>query len=203
MPSRYSQNFTLADIFNNKNLAGKLPLINYKEKERDDGKISRTTNAKTVNRQVFDTAKSAARPFYKPLVASQSGDTLILSGNLVGDEDAAVDAVYNALVGIKQVLVFTANNADMIRDALKESEKNKRKHGLSGKLFLRAQSMQEIEGMSKQKYVQLVNNIMENIIYGDDFPATQKKWNVQDMKVNSPFSYEERRERWKQRVGLI
>lgn len=203
MPSRYSQNFTLADIFNNKNLAGKLPLINYKEKERDDGKISRTTNAKTVNRQVFDTAKSAARPFYKPLVASQSGDTLILSGTLIGDQDAAVDAVYNALVGIRQVLVFTANNADMIRDALKESEKNKRKHGLSGKLFLRAQSMQEIEGMSKQQYIQLINNIMENIVYGDDFPATQKKWNVQDMKVNSPFSYEERRERWKQRVGLI
>ena len=53
MANRYSQNFTLTDIFNNPKLKGKLPLINYKERELEGGKISVRTNGKTVNRQVL------------------------------------------------------------------------------------------------------------------------------------------------------
>ena len=33
MANRFTQQFTLKDIFNNKKLKNKLPLINYKEKE--------------------------------------------------------------------------------------------------------------------------------------------------------------------------
>lgn len=39
MASRFTQNFTLTDIFNNKKLKDKLPLINYKEIEREDEKF--------------------------------------------------------------------------------------------------------------------------------------------------------------------
>lgn len=202
MANRFSQNFTLADIFNNKKLRDKIPLINYKEKELENGKISRRTNAKTVNRQVYDTAKSAARPFYKPMIATQSGDTLIIGGELVGELDNAVDAVYEALRARKQIILWTANNADMIRDALKESEKNRRNNGLSSKLYLRVQSMQQIEGMSRPQIQALMTDIMENIFYGDDFPATQKKWAVQNINVDSKFTYEQRREKWRQKVGL-
>lgn len=201
MANRFSQNFTLTDIFNNKRLKDKLPLINYREKELDDGRILRRTNAKTVNRQAFDTAEKAARPYYKPLVATRNGNIMIIGGELVGDLDAAVDAVYNALQAQKQIILWTANNADMIRDALKESEKNKRNNGLNSKLYLRAQSMQQIEGMSKPQIQALMSDIMENIIYGDDFPATQKKWAVTEMKVKSPYSYEQRKEKWKNKVG--
>ena len=80
MASEYSQIFTLTDIFNNKKLKTKIPLINYKEKELKNGKVSRRTNVKSVNRQVFDTATSAARPFYKPIRTSRSGDIMIISG---------------------------------------------------------------------------------------------------------------------------
>lgn len=203
MASRFSQNFTLADIFNNKKLQDKIPLINYREKELENGKISGRTNAKTVNRQVYDTAKSAARPFYKPMVATQSGNTLIIGGELVGEHNAAVDAVYEALLARKQIILWTANNADIIRDALKESEKNRQNNGLSSKLYLRVQSMQQIEGMSKKQIEALMNDIMENIFYGDDFPATQKKWNVQDISVKSPYNYTQRRDKWRQKVGNI
>ena len=137
MANRFSQNFTLTDIFNNKKLKDKIPLINYKEKELENGKISRRTNAKSVNRQVFDTATSAARPFYKPMITTRSGDLMIISGELIGDHDGAVDAVYNALQSKKSILVWTANNADMIRSALKEAEKNRRNFGISSKLYLR------------------------------------------------------------------
>lgn len=201
MANRYSQNFTLTDIFNNPKLKGKLPLINYKERELEGGKISVRTSGKTVNRQVFDTATSAARPFYRPIQTIRSGDTMIIQGNLIGDHDAAVDSVYNALQGIKQILIYTANNADMIRDALKEAEKNRRTMGIDTKLYLRAKSMQEIEGMSTRQIQALLNNVMENIIYGDNFPKTQKKWGVETMSSNSPYNYQQRKQNWKLMVG--
>lgn len=201
MATRYSQIFTLTDIFNNQKLKGKIPLINYKEKELENGKISRTTNAKTVNRQVFDTATSTARPYYKPLKATRNGDILILDGELVGDHDTVVNAVYDSLKAIRTLLIWTANNADMIRSALKEAEKNKRKFGIDSKLFLRVQSMQEIEGMSQRQLEALMLNIMENIYYGDNFPQTRKKFNVENLSVKGALNYEQRRQQWKERVG--
>ena len=197
MANRFSQNFTLTDIFNNKKLTDKIPLINYKEKELENGKISRRTNAKSVNRQVFDTATSAARPFYKPIKITRSGDLMIISGELVGDHDGAVDAVFNALQSKKSILIWTANNADMIRSALKEAEKNRRNFGINSKLYLRVQSMQEIEGMTKPQIQALMSDIMENIVYGDDFPETQKKYGVEKLSVKSPDAYNQRKLRWK------
>lgn len=201
--ARFSQTFTLKDIFNNKNLKGKLPLINYREIEREDGKLSVRTNAKTVNRYVFDTATSAARPFYKGIKITRNGNFMEISGELIGDHDSAVDAVYNALQNSKSVLSYTANNADMIRSALKESEKNKRNYGINSKLYLRCQSMAEIEGMSKPQLLALMNDIMENIMYGDNFPKTQAKYKVEEMKLNTALDYKQRKIRWKYKVGDI
>ena len=201
MATRYSQNFTLTDIFNNKRLKGKIPLINYKEIEREDGKVSRRTNAKTINRLVFDISTSAARPYYKPITTHRSGNIMVISGNLVGDHNAAVEAVYNALQSQKQVMSYTVNNADIIRSALKEAEKNKRNYGADTKLYLRAQSMTEIEGMTKREIQALIDNIMENIFYGSDFPETQKKYGVENLPVKSPYDYKQRQEQWKRRIG--
>ena len=200
MANRFSQNFTLTDIFNNKKLKDKIPLINYKEKELENGRISRRTNAKTVNRQVFDTATSAARPFYKPMITTRSGDLMIISGELVGEHDEAVDAVYNALQSKRVLFIWTANNVKMIRDALKESEKNKN-NGVATKLYLRVQSMQQIEGMTKPQIQALLQNIMENIVYGDDFPKTQKKYGVENWNLSNKFNYNQLKLRWKNRVG--
>ena len=201
MATRYSQNFTLTDIFNNKRLKGKIPLINYKEIEREDGKVSRRTNAKTINRLVFDISTSAARPYYKPITTHRSCNIMVISGNLVGDHNAAVEAVYNALQSQKQVMSYTVNNADIIRSALKEAEKNKRNYGADSKLYLRAQSMTEIEGMTKKQIQGLIDNIMENIFYGSDFPETQKKYGVENLPVKSPYDYKQRQEQWRRRIG--
>lgn len=201
MAGRFTQNFSLTDIFNNKKLKNKIPLINYKEKELENGKISRRTNAKTINRLVFDISTSAARPFYKPIKTHRAGNRMEIGGNLVGDHNSAVEAVYNALISQKQVMIYTVNNADMIRSALKEAEKNKRKYGIDTKLKLRAQSMQEIEGMSKRQIQALLSDIMENIVYGDNFPETQKKYGVENLLVKSPYNYKQRQQIWKNKVG--
>lgn len=202
MGSKFSQNFTLTDIFNNKTLKDKLPLINYKEKELQNGKLSTKTNAKTVNRQVFDTATSAARPFYKPMTTTCSGDIMIIGGDLVGDHDGAVDAVYNALMSKRTILIWTANNADMIRSALKEAEKTKRSLGIVPKLYLRANSMQQIEAMSRWEIQALLTDIMDNIAYGENYPETQKKYGVEKWNYGK-FTYEQRKLRWKYRVGAV
>lgn len=201
MAGRYNQNFTLTDIFNNKNLKGKLPLINYKETLYTDGKLTTRTNAKSVNRVIFDTAISAARPYYSPINATRGGNILEISGEMVGDHDACVDAVYNAIMAKRSILIWTANNADMVRSALKEAEKNRRYFGIQSKLYLRAGSMQQIEAMSKPQIQALMADIMENIFYGDNFPETQKKYNVKNIDVGSYFSYEERKRRWKEKIG--
>ena len=197
--ARFTQNFTLEDIFSNPKLKNKLPNITLKEKESEDGRVSVRTSAKSVNRQVFDTATSAARPFYKPILTKRMGDTLIIGGELVGDHDAAVDAVYKAILSKRLVLLYTANNADMIRDAMKESAKNKRYYGTDTKLYLRAQSMMEIEGMNNRQIQALLNDIMENLMYSDNFPKTQKKYDVANELTN--IDYATKRLKWKQKVG--
>ena len=126
---------------------------------------------------------------------------MIIGGNLVGDHNSAVEAVYNALVAQKQVMIYTVNNADMVRSALKEAEKNKRKYGINSKLYLRAQSMAEIEGMTKRQIQALLNDIIENIIYGDDFPETQKRYDVENLPVKSLYNYKQRQLKWKFKVG--
>ena len=199
--ARFSQNFTLKDIFNNRNLRKKLPLINYREKTTEDGKTSVRTHLKSISSQVYEVSKSTARPFYRTFTPSKSGDLIILSGDLVGDHDGAVDAVYQALKAQQQIYTWTANYAYFLRDALKESEKNARQYGIESKLYLRTGSMQEIEGMTNRQLEALYNDIIENILYGDNFPKTQKKWKVEEIQTNSPYSYEQRKMKWKIKVG--
>ena len=75
------------------------------------------------------------------------------------------------------------------------------KYGIDSKLYLRVKSMQQIEAMSKQEIFALLQNIMENIFYGDDFPETQKKFQVDKLYVKSSLNYNQRKEQWKRKVG--
>lgn len=199
--NRYTDNFTLKDIFNNKELGDHLPIVNYREKEREDGKISVRTQMKTVRRQIFDMSTQIARHYYSPLEAIKSEDTLVIDGNLVGDYDTCVNDIYDNLVGFRPFLMFTANNGDIIRSALKESEKNARKYGINSKLFLRAQSMMEIKGMSLKQLRAFMDDVMSNILFGDNFPETQKKYKVFEQDYGKK-SYNERRDEWRRKVGI-
>ena len=208
MAGAYSQTFTLKEIFNNKNLRGKLPLINYKETQREDGKISRRTNVRSVPMQVYDLARSGAKGYYKPLLSEKRGNTIVIDGKLTGDYDQAYESIYNTIYAGKDLITFTANNADMIRSALKEAERNKSRLGIDSKLYLRAQSMAQIEGMSRKELWELMTNVMENIIFGDDFPITQKKYNIKEtidgqVGGKNGLNYTQRRLRWKYKVGAV
>lgn len=198
---RYTENFTLKDIFNNQELANHLPIVNYRERKYDGDKVSVRTQMKTVKRQIFDTSIKVARYYYKPLAPTRSGDMLILDGNLIGDHDACVNDIYDNLVGFRPFLMFTANNGDIIRSALKESEKNTRKYGIDSKLFLRAQSMMEIQGMSLRRLRHFMDDVMGNILFGDNFPETQKKYKVFEQDYGNK-DYNTMRKEWRKKVGI-
>lgn len=197
MANRYSQIFTLKDLFYNEKLKDKLPYIDYKNDKSND------TANKDINHEILSIATSAATPFYEKLSINMTDGKIEIGGRLVGSHNSAVDAVYNAILSQKDTLSFTAGNADIIKAALKETENNKKNNGISSKLYLRVQSIQQIQGMSKPQLNELMENVLENIFYGDDFPQTQKAFNLENVAVNSPFNYNQRKLRWKYKVGDV
>ena len=201
MANRWSRNLTLKDIFNDKKLYGKLPLMYYKEKVDDEGKTHVRTRPKTINTLVFDVASTAARRHYKPFVATRSGNTVTLGGTLISDYDEAYDAVYNGLKAKEVLMKWTVNDGDLIRSALKEGEKSSKKTGYAPKLMLRVQSLAQIEGMSRPQLQALLQDIEENILYSGDFPETMARFGIKDKGDISGLSYEQRRLRWKYKVG--
>lgn len=201
MANGYAKIFTLQDIFNNPELARKIPLVNYKESVDSTGKEHRRTNMKSIARLVFETAKASAKPYYAPLKAHKAGDLIDIGGNLTGDYDAAYEAVYKGLVAQKSIMTYTVNNADMIRTALKEGAALKRSTGTEPKLWLRVGSVQEIKSMGKRELNTLMDDVMRNIFYNPEFEKTQKKYKVVDIPVNRSYNYERRRDNWLRKVG--
>jgi hypothetical protein len=199
----YSQNFTLLDIFNNKKLKNKLPIINYRETMSEDGKTHSTTRMKSLGILVYETSKSSAKPYYNPLKPSKSGNQIIISGELTGELESVVNAVYNGLMANKRLFEITVNNADMIRTALKESQRIKKRTGIEPKLFLNVGSMQEIETMSKRQLNALLDDIMRNIFYNEDFAYTQEKYNVKKIVINRSSNYDKRKRDWLKKVGAV
>ena len=195
----YSKIFTLKDIFNNKKLRNKLPLINYKESVDINGKIHKKTQLKSVSYIVYDSAKTSARQFYKPLKASKTSNTITIGGNLVGDYDSAVDKIYIDLLGKVNLIKFTANSGDLIRSALKFSEKQLTKP----KLYLRQNSMLAIESLNSRQLEAFLDNVLENIFYSDSFAEIQEKYKLRDIVVKSQYDYDTRKLQWQRRVGEI
>ena len=200
--SRYSQNLTLLDIFNEKKLLNRLPLVRYKETERDGGTRVRT-NLYTVGRYVYYLAQRGARPYYKPLVSRKNGDIINIGGNLVGDINEAENNVYGVLVANKGLLEMTANQMEVIRDAVKEAEKNKRLYGKDSKLFLREKSIQQIQNLTDKEMLRFMRDVFDNIEYSGNYPKTLEKWSqILDMQTRDTNS-RRRRRYWEHKVGLI
>ena len=187
--SQYFQKFTLLDLFNNKELRDKLPYINFRRVVKINYGHGFTSNVKTDTQTIYskvaDIATKSARPFYRPLKATRSAPMINIGGNLVGDQDDCVNAIYNAIVGQKTMLTLTANSADMIRDAIKESDTAFLQNGKQPKLYLRVASMAEIKGMSDRQIYNLMKDVMD------------------DLLEKTGMSYDKRQENWQKKVGEL
>lgn len=150
---------------------------------------------KTISRFVYDKSVSAARPFYEPLKPHKAGNLIVIGGNLVGDQNEAVEAIYARLLGEKAIMEMTANNAEMIRSAVKEAERD----GNPPKLYLKQVTMEQIESLDKKGVKALIQDIMQNIFYSGNYPKTEKKFGVENLTKN----YERDKARWARKVGAI
>jgi hypothetical protein len=101
------------------------------------------------------------------------------------------------------LLAYTANNADMIRTAIKESATQKRFSGKEPKLWLKAGSIAEIKNMNKRQLGLFMDDVMRNIFYNPDFEKTQQKYKVEQIPVRGSYNYERRKDNWLKKVGEI
>lgn len=194
--SVYSQNFDLIDIFTNKELRGKLPIISYKYK---DGVVR--TRTKSISDYVLWLSRQSARPYYSKMLAYKSDDIITINGIMTGDIDACVDSVYRYLVANKNMLEATANDILLIRDALKEAEYNKRTFGQSTKLYLKQKSIAEIKNLNKRQIMGFIRDVENNIEYSGNYPKTLAKWGKWLLRDDTNSNAIRRKRYWEEKVG--
>lgn len=199
----HNKNYTLSDLFSNKDLRGKLPFIQYKETVKDDGKISVRTKILTVASFVYDTAKKSGKPFYSNYTPTKNQNLIIINGTLKEDTtlDMAFMSVYNGLLAKRMILQWTASNMTMIRKALKESMRIKRETGEEPKLYLTISTIDSIKFMNNNQISRIMTEVMNNLFYGDNFPITQSKFQVDRIKTKSSLSYQDAKNKWQKYVG--
>ena len=194
--SVYSQNFDLIDIFTNKELRGKLPIISYKYK---DGVVR--TRTKSISDYVLWLSRQSARPYYSKMLAYKRDDIITINGIMTGDIDECVDSVYRYLVANKNMLEATANDILLIRDALKEAEYNKRTFGQSTKLYLKQKSIAEIKNLNKRQIMGFIRDIENNIEYSGNYPKTLAKWGKWLLRDDTNSNAIRRKRYWEEKVG--
>lgn len=201
--SVYSRQFTLSDIFSNKELRGKLPYIQYKETEKEDGKISVRTKMLSISAYTYDVSKKSARPYYNPFVPRKNGNNIVIKGVLSEGYQLGqvVDDIYTELLAKRMIIQWTANNMGIIRKALKEGKKAQRIEGKEPKLALKISSIDQIKFMNNSQITYFIDDVMKNIVYGDDFPQTQNKYNVEKL-IPKNVDYQTAVERWNQNTGV-
>lgn len=198
MGTLYSNNLTLKDIFTDKKLRGKIPLITVQDKPNG----ATRTSTRSVNRIIYDKSVAIARPFYKSFSPSRLANNIYIDGKTDVELDAIVNAVYIGLTSIKSNISYVANNSSVLQSAIKESERNKSKFGIDTKLYLRANSLEQIENMGKRELNTVLNDIIKNIYFGDNFPETQKKFGLDKAFIQGK-SYKERVRDWKRSIGEL
>lgn len=192
MNSKYSQVFSLEDLFENETVKNKLPFL---QSEGND------ENEDVLAQNVFQFVKVSAKSVLNNFNASYIGNSIVLDVGSDYELDSLVDKIYDDLLLSKSNIETSILNHEIIESAVNESKSNRRRYGINSKLYLKAQSVQQISGMNEKQIEELINNILENIYFGDNFPQTQKKFNLSDLKIYGRHSYEERKKQWKQMVG--
>ncbi len=198
MANGYTQKFTLSDLFNNSALRRVLPQVNYKEITTEDGKVSKRTNMRSVNRIVFDTSESVANRILKNVISARRQDNLEIIGE--GDIARCSNEIYLALMRAKGKIEFTANDMGLIRSALKQGMKQKATTGKEPMLYLKAQSIMQIKTMTTKQLRNLLNDVMENIYFNGEFYDTQKKF---DLPSRLGADYEQSKQKFDNKVGNV
>lgn len=173
----YKQLFTLSDLFNNKDLKGYLPQIEFKEYTKNDKIYSSSKGFNYLFDEIVMYARIGAMPYMsnvKITRSTTSNDGFYVDGKLRKNAtlQLAYDSVLSTLQGASGSLTLLGSYGDTIEGMMREIRKtSKYRMGDKSepKLWLRINSLQEIKSMNKQQKDALLKNIIENIYFSDDF----------------------------------
>lgn len=196
--SEYSNNITLLDIFNNKTVAKKLPIGNYKEQGRGN-KLDSNAQIRIIANQILDFSRTAARQYYNPLRCSRKNRTITVKGKLQKSYNAAYNGIYTALKGKARLLATLITNNELIRCAVIED--TLRKGGQAPKLYLRIANVTQIKNMNANQLWGLLNDIVNNIKYSGNYPKTSKLLVREDKQYGNQFN--DQWKKWFNKVDRI
>lgn len=170
----YNKLFTLSDLFNNKELKGVLPQISITEKTAEGYQYThsyRVRGFKSVEDEIKMYAKIGAMPYMKNI---KTTDEIVVSGTLRKNAtiQLAYSSVLSTLQGASASLSLLGSYGDVITDIFKKIRKSSRfRKGdkTEPKLYLRINSINEIKYMTEKQKKALINNVVENIYFSDDF----------------------------------
>lgn len=169
----YNKLFTLSDLFHNKELKGILPQISITEmsKEGFQAKSYRVKGFKSIEDEIKMYCKIGALPYMKNI---HINNEIVVSGTLRKNAtiQLAYGSVLSTLQGASASLSLLGSYGDVITNIFKKTRKSMRyKLGdkTEPKLYLRITSINEIKNMSEKQKKALINNVVENIYFSDEF----------------------------------
>lgn len=205
----YSRKFTLRDIFNNEDLRKHIPQVKMAKSTNKKEKKGKYDNYTSLVQNVMVYAENTAKGFFSEYKTSLNGDDILIDGKL--KENCYVNGIVSNIVAklesMKEFLASIISNADIIESAISDSIRIKNNSGKEPKLYLRLNDLREIKHMSDTQKKYLIQNIMENIYFNDDFQMTQRNKNLARGNYvistrNFINSYDSLKTRWERKVGI-
>ena len=163
----YNKLFTLSDLFHNKELKGVLP-----QKTRRKRYVTQRLQG-WAGIELVDTCKRGAMPYMKNIHIEDGILALGVFGELRKHAtiQQAYEGVLDAVKSYSSSLSLLGSYGDTIEETMDKIYKSDRYKidKTEPKLYLRITSLNEIKYMNDKQKQALINNIVENIYFSDDF----------------------------------
>lgn len=164
----YNKLFTLSDLFYNQDLKGVLPQAKISTSKKGYTSVS----FKYDIDEIIMYCKIGGMPYMKNIEFSFPNE-LIMTGELRKHAtiQQAYDGVLSTLKGASGSLTLLGSYRKEIQDVMRNIRKSDRYKidKSEPKLYLRITSLNEIKYMNDKQKQALINNIVENIYFSDDF----------------------------------
>ena len=164
----YNKLFTLSDLFYNQDLKGVLPQAKISTSKKGYTSVS----FKYDIDEIIMYCRIGGMPYMKNIEFSFPNE-LIMTGELRKHAtiQQAYDGVLSTLKGASGSLTLLGSYRKEIQDVMRNIRKSDRYKidKSEPKLYLRITSLNEIKYMNDKQKQALINNIVENIYFSDDF----------------------------------
>ena len=190
----YSKKFTLLDIIESGYLDDILkPSIHtksvYKKRKETDEETSSTVNMGSLNKQIANVVQASASRVATKARTSVYGGQVIC--RVKGDYELIYNTIVSDLESKASMLGTSLSHSDELETAIKESVTAKLSGREIPKMYLRLNSLEQIQGMTPRQKQRLLDDINENVYFNKDFVRTQASLGLRG-KNNRAFFFTEK-----------